>query len=267
MSAIGNIIDDVTKIKNLWGLDQDVYFRGQRSRHTLLPSLLRMSNCSKETDEMENNFFCDAWVMAASELSQTSNSWEALALFQHYQIPTRLLDWSSSLISAIFFAISDCLSCENYNKKEKCFSPKENCKGNPVIWILNPYAMHHVLHQDTMADDTIAFTVGIDLIQDYKEEFVVKSGSNWKYKNGPIFLEIPWKNPRIKAQKGFFTFHPTEEPLEKLLTENEGLVKIEISRNDITDLINEFETAGLNEHDFYSDIGSLGQFLKRRYSL
>jgi hypothetical protein len=121
MAAIQKIINQVRDFQTNVVEDHNVFFRGQRSEQKLLPSLLRnKSRYNQEIEIVENNLFCDAWVMGANELLENANSWELLAQFQHYQIPTRLLDWTSSLISAIFFSISNCLNCVSYRKEEKC---------------------------------------------------------------------------------------------------------------------------------------------------
>ena len=112
MSALSYVIDDIRNKQRAGILSEEIFFRGQRANHLLVPSLLRPHmKYKKSIARTENNFYCDAMVMAAADLSNVSNSWQALALFQHYEIPTRLLDWTSSLTSALFFALLPCLKC------------------------------------------------------------------------------------------------------------------------------------------------------------
>ena len=105
MSALSYVIDIIHSKQQQKLLSEEIFFRGQREGHQLVPSLLRKHmKYKKSLARTENNFYCDAMVMGAKELSNVQDSWQALALFQHYEIPTRLLDWSSSLTSALFCA-------------------------------------------------------------------------------------------------------------------------------------------------------------------
>ena len=265
MSALSEIIETIRQKQRDGLLCEEIFFRGQREDDKLVPSLLRgNTKFKKPLATTENNFFCDASVMGASYLSKANNSWEALALFQHYEVPTRLLDWSSSLTNALFFALLECLKCEHQGG---CNKPRKSCHGNPVLWVLDPHRMHKKLFPRRTIGKMVAVTIGIDDLQDYKNEFVLKQApdNDWQYKAGPIFLEIPWGDARMRSQKGFFTFHPDNRPLEKLLDENSGLIKISIGKVHRADIVNEFNALGVNEHDIFTDLVSLANYFKRRY--
>jgi hypothetical protein len=264
MSAISYLIDVIRHKQNERKLGEEIFFRGQRENYGLVPSLLRKKwdNISK----IENNIYCDAWVMGAAELSSARNSWEVLATFQHYEIPTRLLDWSSSIPNALFFALLKCLKCKS---ADNCQNLRKSCDGNPVLWVLDPGKMHEYLYPDDPIAKEVALTVGVDTdMPDYLKEFVKKdaSNNNWPYKNGPVFIEIPWSNPRIRSQKGFFTFHNDARPLDKLLDDNTGLIKIIISEENRKDVVAEFNALGTNEHDIFTDLVSLANYFKRHYA-
>jgi len=141
---------------------------------------------------------------------------------------------------------------------------KKACRGNPVIWVLDSQGMHEQLFPEDPISELSTITVGIDHIQDYKECFIIDR-DKWKLTNGPVFLEIPWKNKRISSQKGYFTFHPKDKPLECYINNQRWLQKIVISQSDIEKIINALEIMGITEHDIYSDLSSLGQFLIRKY--
>jgi hypothetical protein len=200
MSGISQLIEEIKRIKEAGDFESNIFFRGQRKCHQLLPSLLRKT----VSNYKENNVYCDCWIMGNQEFKDTKNSWEILAILQHYGIPTRLLDWSTSIINALYFAISDCLDCKARCRNASMQKRNKNCKGNPIIWVIDSCNMIQKFYPKL---DLYAFTIGIDEIQDYAETFVKSDGKDWKYKKGPVFLEIPWNNQRIKQQKGYFTFH------------------------------------------------------------
>lgn len=266
MSALSFLIEEISSKQRKGLLGDGVCFRGQHANQTLVPRLLRPGRKFKYSiDYTENMLFCDAWVMGATELAGIRNSWEALALFQHFEIPTRLLDWSSSLPSALFFAVQKCLRCD---KQGKCEKLRKSCDGNPVIWVLDSKKMHEKLHAGKRAGLLSAITIGVDQVQDYKEEFVIKEAStnSWDYKAGPVFLEVPWTNARIRSQKGFFTFHCDNNPLENILDETSGLIKIELGKKHRSTIVEEFNAIGLTEHGIFTDLVSLANYFKRRYT-
>ncbi|MDD4972090.1 MAG: FRG domain-containing protein [Paludibacter sp.] len=171
--GISKLINDISQC---YDSDQTLYFRGQRDKDFLLPKLLRTKN---EIDLIkENHLYCNSWVMGNEEISNARNSWEVLSKMQHYGISTRLLDWSSSLIAAIFFAIDecrDCLTLDDCHKKKK-----KGCRGNPVIWVLNPGVLHNQLYPKL---DILSFTIGIDnMVPDYCKSFITNK-IKWKYNN------------------------------------------------------------------------------------
>lgn len=244
----------------------ELYFRGTtNSSYKLVPKLLRSADSYIPTaDERENEIFCRTIVMASSEISKVSSSWNLLAMFQHYQIP-RLLDWSSSLMTALMFALKPCFECAEVCKNGKC---KKSV--SPVIWVINPFEMHDSIHKGTEVQGLIAITVGADdnILQDYKKIFIQSSGrksrkGEWKYKRGPIFLEIPWANPRIKAQKGSFTFHYDSKPIDDFRSCGKWLRKIEIPTRKAKKIRDELIAIGMNEFDIYPDLIHLAETFER----
>jgi hypothetical protein len=260
MSVLSRIIKEVGNFKNARiNKNGEIYFRGQRTKNQLIPSLLRTKRQKPDIEFLESIFYCDGWIMGASEYEKEISSWEILAKFQHYQIPTRLLDWSLSLINAIYFSLEKCLPCNN--KSERVVN--DNCDGYPIIWVLDPTRMHEELLPKDICYNIAAFTIGIDEIQEYKDVFITNK-EDWKLGDVPIFIEIPWKNARISKQKGYFTFHPNNKELDRFDGSDTWLKKIEINKSEIEDLINEINIIGVNDHDIYSDLPSLGRYFNRK---
>ncbi|MBB1124301.1 FRG domain-containing protein [Limosilactobacillus sp. Lr3000] len=129
---IENLSDYISKVKNLHnclGINDELYFRGQDQKYlkkislnsthleilkecdekiieSIVPSLFRKEKFVESEDKLYINF-----LMQAPDLfAHCNNNFERLALMQHHQLPTRLLDLTTNPLIALFF------SCSNPNE-------------------------------------------------------------------------------------------------------------------------------------------------------
>jgi hypothetical protein len=152
---------------------------------------------------------------------QEVNSWEILAEMQHHGVPTRLLDWTETLSSALFFALrvyaARMQELWRQDKRGKYDSPLFRTPEDiiekihrldtrrvrqfgdvkiPSVWILNPFrASEQATRRTRVWDLTRQFDY------DYYEQFVVRK--TWPFAK-PIPMYAPWRIPRLAAQQGTF---------------------------------------------------------------
>lgn len=215
------------------GNDVDFLFRGQRRDLFLLPKLARV----KLRGEIINieNLIIDEFRRASLPLSefQPVDDWDLLALAQHHGLPTRLLDWTYSALSALFFTV-----------KDPPFKNEEGELEDGVVWVLAPS------------------------IEDFRtdtEEFGPLSNKITKIFRPKIISR------RISAQGGAFTVHKINKDgrvvkFEKHANFKKKLLKINVPQNCFSKIRHRLNMLGVNSSTQFPDIDGLCKHLQWRYS-
>lgn len=220
-------------------------FRGHSNKnYKLVPTLQRdykKTNMSLET--LENNLYNDFRSLVGPR-TNFANSWDALFVMRHEGVPTRLLDWTENLGTALFFA----LDATNLDE--------------PHIWILNPYVLnkkHKSIGESLIVPDE-------DFPLQYHETYVAYCfDKKIKIPNLPIAILPRRSNDRIFAQRGLFTIHgKSEKALEEQYSD--CVQKIEIPNNIIPALRNLLNNFGINKYSVYPDLKGLSDHLRGKYN-
>jgi hypothetical protein len=169
------------------------WYRGHiDAGYTLIPTLFRMGLGRAVSDQVERNAF-ELFQRRVNRLRPTASpqrDWHVLADMQHHGVPTRLLDWTSVLGIAVFFATARYSIAQDAN--------------DFAIYILDPLALNS--------------TVGRPAVYSSDDEHYGYQAIYWHHRpfvpSGAIALETPFVNERVYAQQGLFTVHINEDPLE-----------------------------------------------------
>ena len=117
----------------------DVLFRGQRNANwKLVPRLGRVPprvRFSGPLINLEKKILGDFERLAVPHIGTRAiqNKWDLLALAQHHGLPTRLLDWSSNPLVALWFAVE----------------APENPNINAVVWAYSSLEKDYVIQEET----------------------------------------------------------------------------------------------------------------------
>lgn len=214
------------------------FFRGHsNATYRLIPSLLRNQIAS----DAEHNLYHECFARANHLIARDSSSWERLAFFQHYGIPTRLLDWTESLAVALYFAV-------------------RSRPDSPHLWIVNAFLLNKT---NKVTKTPRILMAGLDAIPDYHDCFIkIDDRTEWPYRF-PVFMQIPWTKERLRAQSAFFTFHPGSGSLDDDCPKY--VRKVDIPLEAIPGVNQFLETAGITDHTVFPDFVGLANYLRNRY--
>ena len=170
-----------------------IYYRGQAcSTLKLKAGIFRNENLP------ENEILMKANKLLWQELNQYSTYWDKLSLFQHFGLPTRLLDVTTNPLIALFFACKDDKFKNRNGAVYVCY--KSECTS---------------INIEKLCEIIFSIPLG-NMYTDIKRLGLDDTQENIYSITYNHILEPPISNLRLAAQSGAYIF-------TRLFTENQGL--------------------------------------------
>lgn len=235
LSQFVGYIETIKRDVEAAGNKADLLFRGQPCDEPLIPKLGRL--------DLKGELL-DIELLMIDEFERTSlpftefqpnDAWDLIALAQHHGLPTRLLDWTQSAYSALWFAVRDPFTTK----------PKSKSSEQGVVWVFAPD------------------------VEDYRLD--TKSTSPYDNKAITKIFRSRVISRRISAQAGMFTVHKIVDQkkfvaLEKNRKYKNQLIKLEILPKAFASLRKDLHMFNINYLSQFPDLDGLTKHLEWRYS-
>lgn len=239
-------------------------FRGlPNSEYHLVTSLHR--NCMQKSALVEKPLLRNFTKYASLEYEALSdNTWMQMVIGQHHGLPTRLLDWTYSVLVALHFATS----CDDLTKLDK---------NDAVIWAIDIEEMNGKLpriFRKTLGDER-AYLMTIDMLGE------VFTGTGYdaieRYDDNVdasamVILEPPSVDQRIISQYSYFSVIPKgmendmdDLGIERFLDTTNNTYKYIIDKDLKWRIRDMLDQMNINERTIYPGLDGLTQWLKRHY--
>lgn len=229
-------------------------YRGlSKSTFNLSTSLQR--NCKHLQTELESSILRNFTKYAVSEDPSLHTSiWKQMILGQHHGLPTRLLDWTYSPLTAMHFATTN----NNLDKMDKF-----DC----VIWKIDIEELHKLLpmqYYDMLSEENAGiFTVEmLNKIAPDTEQY-----DEDMQDRAMVIIEPPSIDPRIINQYSYFSVIPSGiTDIEAFLNHNTNNTVKYIIRKELRWRIRDMlDQLNINERIVYPALDGLSQWLTRHY--
>lgn len=254
IQTLGELIDVASKQPALRG--KPLVFRGMQDAEWHLET--SVTRHAKGADrwgilDLEHALLRDFDLRARAFVPQALGPWEARVLAQHYGVPTRLLDWTFSVVVAAHFATLPLAK-----------QPGRGC----AIWSLDWSTM-----QQVFGLSETPWTVRNLEDPEIDIEFKPSSGAFLDYEiaeeDSAFLLEPAAVDSRVVAQMGVFTMcSDVEKSLDLFLVERNHqdlLTKYVIYNDDVPTIRRQLDECGIAERRLFPDLGGVARELARTH--
>lgn len=229
----------------------DIWFRGVSDiSYELTPGVIW-----RDIEEPKHSGMIEDWLNEYSMYadSELYDGFDIYALAQHYGLPTRLLDWTTSPLVALFFALE-----------------KVEQRNHRAIWVMDPFQLNKkIVKWDGHLSVSDKYLRETHNLEKYLPE-TLSGHDDRDLLQGPIAIRVSPKNRRLTSQKGCFTIHgkSREKISDILLDTPKSIVRIDILGKRARDtILKELYLLGFTEDVIFPDLDSFSKRIKRVWGI
>ncbi|WP_052452349.1 FRG domain-containing protein [Noviherbaspirillum autotrophicum] len=265
--------------------DGPLWFRGQSNANDqLTPNLLRnytRIEPSSEAEEIiqkyhkESRYVVPSFETALSEFKRRArpfltmtpqNDFEWMFIMQHYGAPTRLLDWTTNALVALYFAIprpntkGEYPALDDEEKTPEDYldefkrSHSGTCKGGAAVYVINPIKLNgHAQNRHEV----------VDISGNARKWAHYVFPSPAEDCDFPVCVSAPHIDRRIRSQSGVFTLHGSRiEPLDWYEALSRDIHKIYIPRGHWEVINKQMKSLGITTSFVFPDLDGVAREVK-----
>jgi len=189
------------------------------------------------------------------------NDFEWMVLMQHHGVPTRLLDWTTNALVALYFAVSNLDASKHSSSEESVeqfLDNNEHRSDGAAIYAINPVKINK---------ESIGKKRPIDISEEYEKwkHYVRPMEYSSKVTFLPICVVAPHISPRIRAQSGTFTLHGANIwALDYYVALRPLITKIFIPYNSAVKIKDQLSVLGMTTSFIFPDLDGIAAEVGQR---
>ena len=235
----------------------DAWYRGVLSeKFVLIPSYYRFNPDIR--DQLSEGELAEEFRRRSNRILAVTaprDEWEWYVLMQHYEMPTRLLDWTESSLIALYFAVSDYKRTGKHNRKNGC------------VWMLDPSALNEL---SLGTDEVVPCDRKPETRETHVSNYLRDDYSPDPQAKFPAAILAVQATARIAAQRGTFTVHGADDsPLEQMreLIDSGRLIKLRIAAGKKGEMRESLRRAGFSDAVVFPELPYLSADILQSWNL